>query len=65
MWDLSWGQKMALDNLIGISLEKIQSDPNAIKRLLHAAERNIVDSKNDGITEQAKQKKGRKQIFLF
>jgi uncharacterized protein (UPF0332 family) len=36
---------MTLDNLIGISLEKIPSNPEAIKRLLHAAERNIMDSK--------------------
>lgn len=43
---------MALDNLIGISLEKIQSDPNAIKRLLHAAERNIVDSKIDLVSAE-------------
>lgn len=43
---------MALDNLIGISLEKIQSDPNAIKRLLHAAERNILDSKIDLVSAE-------------
>jgi hypothetical protein len=33
---------MTLDNLIGISLEKITPHPDAIKRLLHAAERNNV-----------------------
>lgn len=43
---------MTLDNLIGISLEKIQSDPNAIRRLLHAAERNIVDSKIDLVSAE-------------
>ena len=36
---------MCLDNLIGISLEKIAPDPDTINRLLHAAERNIMDSK--------------------
>ncbi len=38
---------MTLDNLIGISLEKITPHQDAINRLLHAAERNIVDSKID------------------
>lgn len=38
---------MTLDNLIGISLEKITPHKDAINRLLHAAERNIVDSKID------------------
>lgn len=36
---------MTLNNLIGISLEKIPVDLNAIKRLIIAAERNIADSK--------------------
>jgi uncharacterized protein (UPF0332 family) len=43
---------MTLDNLIGISLEKMPSNPDAIKRLLHAAERNIVDSKIDLISSE-------------
>ena len=43
---------MTLDNLIGISLEKIPSNPDAIKRLLHAAERNIVDSKIDLVSAE-------------
>lgn len=43
---------MTLDNLIGISLEKIPSNPEAIKRLLHAAERNIMDSKIDLVSAE-------------
>ncbi|SNY45937.1 hypothetical protein SAMN06297280_0998 [Arsukibacterium tuosuense] len=35
---------MTLDNLIGKLLERIEPDPIAIKRLLDAAERNIVDA---------------------
>jgi hypothetical protein len=35
---------MTLDNLIGISLERIKPDPTAITRLLEAAERNIIDA---------------------
>jgi hypothetical protein len=36
---------MTLNNLVGISLEKISADIKAIKRLIAAAERNIADSK--------------------
>ncbi len=36
---------MTLSNLIEISLEKIQINNDAIKRLIVAAERNIADSK--------------------
>ena len=43
---------MNLDNLIGISLEKIPSHPNTTKRLLHAAERNIVDSKIEVVSAE-------------
>lgn len=43
---------MTLDNLIDISLEKIPSNPEAIKRLLHAAERNIMDSKIDLVSAE-------------
>ena len=43
---------MILDNLIGISLEKIPPHPGTIKRLLHAAERNIVDSKIDLVSAE-------------
>ncbi len=43
---------MTLDNLIGISLEKIIPHPDAIKRLLYAAERNIGDSKIDLVSAE-------------
>lgn len=36
---------MTLNNLVGISLEKISIDPKNVKRLITAAERNIVDAK--------------------
>lgn len=36
---------MTLNNLVGISIEKISADLSAIKRLIAAAERNIADSK--------------------
>jgi hypothetical protein len=35
---------MSLDNLLGISLERIEPDAVMIKRLLDAAERNIADA---------------------
>ena len=35
---------MSLDNLVGVSLEKVEPDASVIKRLLAAAERNIADS---------------------
>lgn len=35
---------MSLENLLGISLEKVEPDSEVIKRLLAAAERNIADS---------------------
>lgn len=35
---------MGLDNLLGISLEKIEPDASVIKRLLSAAARNIADA---------------------
>jgi hypothetical protein len=35
---------MTLDNLIGITLERIKPDPTAIARLLEAAQRNITDA---------------------
>ncbi len=43
---------MLLDNLIGISLEKISPHPDTIKRLLHAAQRNIMDSKIDLVSAE-------------
>lgn len=39
---------MGLDNLLGISLEKIEADSAAIQRLLAAARRNIADA---GVSE--------------
>lgn len=36
---------MTLNNLVGISLERIKVNADAIKRLVTAAERNIADSK--------------------
>jgi hypothetical protein len=35
---------MSLDNLVGKTLEKIEPDRSAIKKLLASAERNIADS---------------------
>lgn len=35
---------MSLDNLVGRTLEKVESDGSVIKRLLSAAERNIADA---------------------
>lgn len=35
---------MSLDNLVGVTLEKIEADASAIQRLLIAAERNIADA---------------------
>lgn len=36
---------MTLDNLLGMSLEKITPDPLTIRRLLEAAQRNLQDAK--------------------
>ncbi len=35
---------MSLDNLVGMSIEKLEPDASVIKRLIAAAERNIADS---------------------
>lgn len=35
---------MSMENLVGISLERLEPDPAMIKRLLEAAERNIADA---------------------
>lgn len=35
---------MSLENLVGVSLERVTPDAAVIKRLLNAAERNIRDS---------------------
>jgi hypothetical protein len=42
---------MTLNNLVGISLEKISADIKAIKRLITAAERNIADYSGDIVPE--------------
>ncbi len=41
---------MSLNNLLGISLEKINSDPTAIQRLISAAKRNIADAQVENIS---------------
>src|SRR5258708_30801030 len=43
---------MTLNNLIGKSLEKIQIDPDTIKRLITAAERNIADAKITAVSAE-------------
>ena len=35
---------MGLDNLVGITLDKVEADTSVIKRLLASAERNIADA---------------------
>lgn len=43
---------MSLDNLVGISLEKVAPDAAAIGRLLTAARRNIVDARVTAISAE-------------
>lgn len=43
---------MSLDNLVGISLEKITPDRQTIARLLQAAERNIKDSHVSEVSQE-------------
>ncbi|MBI5447926.1 MAG: DNA-binding protein [Gammaproteobacteria bacterium] len=43
---------MTLDNLVGKTLEKMTPHQNAVKRLLHAAERNIADSKVGAVSAE-------------
>jgi len=43
---------MSLDNLIGISLEKVEPDGQAIRRLLQAAERNIADAHVEAVSHE-------------
>lgn len=45
---------MSLENLIGISLESIETDGAAVRRLLAAAERNIADSHVETITSETR-----------
>lgn len=41
---------MTLNNLTGKSLEAITSDPNTLRKLVMAAERNIMDSKINAVS---------------
>jgi len=43
---------MSLDNLVGISLEKVEPDGQAIRRLLQAAERNIADAHVEAVSHE-------------
>ncbi|MDT8309938.1 MAG: hypothetical protein RQ732_00690 [Methylophaga sp.] len=43
---------MSLDNLLGISLERITPDETSIQRLLDAANRNLQDAKVDTISAE-------------
>ncbi len=43
---------MTLDNLLGMSLERIDADPLAIQRLLEAAQRNIADAQVEAISNE-------------
>ena len=45
---------MSLQNLIGVSLEPIEIDAAAIRRLLAAAERNIADSHVEAISNESR-----------
>lgn len=43
---------MTLDNLLGMSLERIEADPLTIQRLLEAAQRNIRDAEVEVISNE-------------
>jgi len=43
---------MSLDNLVGISLEKVEPDSQTIRRLLQAAERNIADAHVEAVSHE-------------
>jgi PBP1b-binding outer membrane lipoprotein LpoB len=43
---------MSLDNLLGISLDPIKSDPLTIQRLMEAAKRNIKDSQITAVSNE-------------
>lgn len=45
---------MTLDNLIGKSLEHIEPDSAAIRRLLEAAQRNIKDAELTGLSNETR-----------
>lgn len=43
---------MTLDNLVGNTLERIEPDPAAIRRLLRAAERNLADARIEAVSPE-------------
>lgn len=43
---------MTLDNLVGNTLERIDPDPDGIRRLLEAAERNLADARVEAISKE-------------
>ena len=43
---------MSLENLLGISLERIEADSLAIQRLVEAAKRNIKDSQITAVSNE-------------
>ncbi|PKL94547.1 MAG: DNA-binding protein [Gammaproteobacteria bacterium HGW-Gammaproteobacteria-8] len=43
---------MTLDNLVGNTLERINPDPEGIRRLLEAAERNLADARVEAISQE-------------
>jgi len=43
---------MTLDNLVGNTLERIDTDPAAIRRLVKAAERNLADAQVEAISAE-------------
>jgi hypothetical protein len=56
---------MSLDNLVGISLDRIEPDPTAIKRLLVAGMRSIVDANMEGLSNEARFDLAYKGILQF
>ena len=54
---------MTLKNLVGISLEKIEIDVDAIRRLIAAAERNIADAKITAMSTENRFDVGYKAIM--
>ena len=43
---------MTLDNLLGMSLERIEADPLTIQRLLEATQRNIADAQVEVVSNE-------------
>lgn len=43
---------MSLENLVGISLERVKPDPGMIRRLISAAERNLCDARVTSISPE-------------